>query len=131
MNIAIGVERRTLRRTEILEAIERHETFLAKAKYAIDRGWPCPRCHKPVSRANWEEGDHPCIGLTRMDLGGLSDELATMDEEAARAAEIAADPEGTEYVAVDMSALVQLPTLRLTREEEFAAEMRAAERGMG
>jgi len=119
------------RRTEILEAIERHETFLAKAKYAIDQGWPCPRCHKPVSRANWEEGDHPCIGLTRMDLGGLSEELAAMDEEAARAAEIAADPEGTEYVAVDVGKLVRLPTLRLTREEEFAAEMRAAERGMG
>ena len=104
------------RREEILAAIDRHETFLAKVLYAIERGWNCPRCNKPITKPSFEEGDHPCVGITRMELGGLSDELEAIDREAANRA---LDAEEIKLMAVDVGQLVKLPTLEPTKYEKL------------
>ena len=115
------------RQVELGREIEVARTFLSKVRYYLDRKLPCPRCRKPITERDWEEGDHPCIGLTRIELGELCRELAAIDEEAAYQADVAEDPPEIEYVEVDVVALVQPTVLEPTQEEALERDLRSME----
>ena len=50
---------------EVQDSLERSEEYLAQARYAHERGWPCPRCGKPISDLEYADGDHPCLAIER------------------------------------------------------------------
>ena len=46
------------------DRLERAREYLSQARYAHERGWPCPRCGKPLN--GYAEGDHPCLAIERI-----------------------------------------------------------------
>lgn len=62
---------------ELLAQLGRSGTFLKQADYALRNDLPCPRCRKPFTKWDYDEGVHPCVAITR---GEQNDDLRRLSD---------------------------------------------------
>ena len=55
--------------------------YLLQAAYAHERGWPCPRCGKPME--SYEDGVHACLAIERLNETELMREQISLETELA------------------------------------------------
>jgi len=115
----------TTPREEILDSIDRLQTRLDRIKSAVDAGEPCPRCHRPITRWEWQEGTHPCVGIARTEISGLSEDLRILEEAARQEAADTTDDVAAFHLGdvLDVSSFEFQPT----EQERLERELRTTE----
>lgn len=67
------------RLNELREAMSRTREYLLQATYAHKRGWPCPRCGRPME--GYEDGRHPCLAIERQNEVEAMREILMLETE--------------------------------------------------
>ena len=105
----------------LLDELSRRQEQLAKARWAHDRGLPCPWCKEPCGGEKWENGQ--ClIGLIRAEEGELTRQVNDLKLKEAEDEALSQEP----HVAYALPNL--LKSITLTREEAFEARLGEGER---